>query len=147
MTTPKWDSTETERDVLRARFTVWLDTTLARASARYRDQMEEGKKDNVEVLSYDALPADLFPDPQNPYADIEIGRPDFAFEEERLAYAFAELPLMRREVLRLLFVELRSQKEIAELLHCSEAFVSAEKKRAINKLRQMLEEGSASTYE
>ena len=71
---------------------------------------------------------------------------DFDFAEERIAKAFSELPWMRREVLRLLFVELKKPREIAELLHCSEDYVSLQKTRALNKLRIELNEGG-STYE
>ena len=146
MATPKWDIKDTERDVLRARFTLWLDTTLARASAKCRAQMNDKFSDVMEIVSMDAFPADYFPDPNNPYSSIEIGTPDFDFAEERLANAFSELPLMRREVLRLLFVEMKTPREIAAILHCSEDYVSLQKTRAIKKLRKMLEEGD-NTYE
>lgn len=147
MATPKWDPFDPERDVLRARFTVWLDTTLSRASARYREQMKDKLEETAEVFSLDEVPVDYFPDPRDPYAHIENTVADFSFEEERLAKAFSELPLMRKEVLRLLFVEQLKPREISELLHCSEAFVSVQKTRALNKLRQLLEEGCGSTYE
>ena len=146
MATPKWDNKDTERDVLRARFTLWLDTTLARASAKYRAQMNDKFSDNMEIVSMDAFPADYFPDPNNPYSSIEIGTPDFDFAEARLANAFSELPLMRREVLRLLFVEMKTPREIAAILYCSEDYVSLQKTRALKKLRKMLEEGD-NTYE
>lgn len=147
MATRKWDPMDPDRDVLRARFTVWMDTTLSRASARYRDQMKDKLAETVEVFSLDEVPEDYLPDPRDPYSHIEIGTPDFVFEEERLAQAFSELPLMRKEVLRLLFVEQLKPREIAEKLHCSEAFVSVQKIRALEKLRQLLEEGVDGTYE
>lgn len=147
MATRKWDPMDPDRDVLRARFTVWMDTTLSRASARYRDQMKDKLAETVEVFSLDEVPEDYLPDPRDPYSYIEIGTPDFVFEEERLAQAFSELPLMRKEVLRLLFVEQLKPREIAEKLHCSEAFVSVQKIRALEKLRQLLEEGVDGTYE
>lgn len=147
MATLKWDLIDPNRDVLRARFTVWLDTTLARASARYRDQMKDPLSENNEVFSLDEVPEDYLPDPRDPYAHIEIGIRDFAFEEERLSRAFSELPLMRKEVLRLLFVEQLTPREIAERLHCSKDFVSVQKTRALAKLRQLLEESYGGTYE
>lgn len=140
MATRKLDPINPDRDILRARFTVWLDTTLARASARYRDQMKDPLTENNEVFSLDEVPEDYLPDPRDPYAHIEIGTRDFAFEEERLSRAFSELPLMRREVLRLLFVEQLTPREIAGRLHCSKDFVSVQKTRALKKLRQLLEE-------
>lgn len=143
MATPKWDNKETERDVLRARFTLWLDTILARASAKYRTQMNDKLSETVEIVSIDAFPSDYFPDPKNPYSTVEIGTPNFDFAEERLSNAFLELPLMRREVLRLLFVEMKTPKEIAAIMHCSEDYVSLQKTRAISKLRKLLEEGES----
>ena len=66
---------------------------------------------------------------------------DFEFEEVRLANAFAELPLMRREVLRLLFVEMKEPSEISTILHCSTQYVNLQKFRALKRLRELLEEG------
>ena len=146
MANPKWDPKEAEQELLRARFTLWLDTTLARASARFREQMKDKLAEEVDILSFDAFPSDYFADPINPYASIEIGVRDFDFAEERIAKAFSELPWMRREVLRLLFVEMRKPREIAEILHCSEDYVSLQKTRALNKLRIVLKDGG-STYE
>ena len=141
MATRKWDPKETERDVLRACFTVWLDTTLSRASARFREQMKDDFPEDAEVFSIHTLSADMLADTRDPYAGIHIGKPDFDFAEERIANALAELPLARREVLRLLFVERLSPKEIAKLLNCSEGFVSVQKLRALEKLRKVLGEG------
>ena len=147
MGSPKHDSFDPERDVLRARFTVWLDTTFSRASTRYRKQMQDKLAENAEVLSLDEVPEDYLSDSRDPYWYMENAAPDFMFEEERLADAFAKLPLMRKEVLRLLFVEQMKPREIAERLHCSEAFVSVQKMRAIHKLRLLLGEGGERTYE
>lgn len=141
MTTKKWDPSEAERELLRARFTLWLDKTLARASAKCRSKMELDMPDEESILSIEAFPNDFFADPRDPYAEIEIGVRDFDFAEERIVRALAELPLMRREVLRLLFVELKKPKEVAQILCCSEDFVSLQKTRAIKKLRQLLDDG------
>lgn len=143
MTTPNWDTNEADRELLRARFTLWLDKTLARASARFRDQMKDKLADEIEIISFDAFPSDYIADPSNPYAVVEIGNRDFDFAEERIARAFSELPWMRREVLRLLFVEQKKPREIATILHCSEDYVSLQKTRALNKLRLVLNEGGA----
>ena len=51
-----------------------------------------------------------------------------------------------KEVLRLLFVEMKTPREIAAIMHCSEEYVRVQKNRAISKLRKMLEEGD-NTYE
>ena len=49
MAAPKWDIKDTERDILRARFTLWLDTILARASAKCRAQMNDKFSENIPI--------------------------------------------------------------------------------------------------
>ncbi len=137
MTLKKINTIDPERDVLRARFTVWMDTTLARASARYREQMKDELEEESKMISLESFSPDFFADPCDHYANIMTGR-DFDFEEERLANAFSELSLMRKEVLRLMFVEGLNSREIASVLHCSEAFVRVQKQRALGKLREKL---------
>ena len=146
MAPQKWDHIEAEQELLRARFTLRLDTTLSRASAKFRKQMTDKLAEEIDIVSYDAFPSDYIADPINPYENIEMGIRDFDFAEERIAKAFSELPWMRREVLRLLFVEQKKPREIAKILRCSEDFVSLQKTRALKKLRIVLSEGG-STYE
>jgi len=141
MATQNWDPNEAERELLRARFTLWLNSLLARNSARRRRNMDDEIPEDMEVFSMDAFPDDYFPDTKNPYEVVERSSSDFDFEEQRLERAFSDLPVMRKEVLRLLFVEQRTPKEIAEQLHCSVQFVSVQKRRALAKLRKVLTEG------
>lgn len=126
-----------EKDLLRAKFTSWLSTTLIRARADYIDRLA---RQPLEV-SLDSIPANLIADPKNPYEAVERNGSDFEFEEARLANAFAELPLMRREVLRLLFVEMKDPDEISAILHCSTQYVNLQKFRALKRLRELLMEG------
>lgn len=126
-----------EKDLLRAKFTSWLSTTLIRARADYIDRLA---RQPLEV-SLDSIPANLIADPKNPYEAVERNGSDFEFEEARLANAFAELPLMRREVLRLLFVEMKDPDEISAILHCSTQYVNLQKFRALKRLRELLTEG------
>lgn len=126
-----------EKDLLRAKFTSWLSTTLIRARADYIDRLA---RQPLEV-SLDSIPANLIADPKNPYEAVERNGSDFEFEEARLANAFAELPLMRREVLRLLFVEMKDPDEISAILHCSTQYVNLQKFRALKHLRELLMEG------
>lgn len=136
MATAKRDPKEVEHDELRARFTSWLNTTLIRARSDYFDRLK-----NVPVeASLDALPLELFPDPCDYFAAVERGS-NFEFEEARIARAFAELPLMRQEVLRLLFVEQKEPEEIAKILRCSTNYVHLQKSRALKRLRKLLTEG------
>lgn len=128
---------DSEQDVLRARFTAWLDTVLYHAKLRYL----YNERQKIETVSLDAFPADWIQDPNDCFEQVYHSQTDFDFEEEKLAKAFYELPLMRREVLRLIFVEEKSNQEIAAQLHCSEAYIRLQKFRALRKLRQQLEDG------
>ena len=138
MATAKNKQNEHERDELRARFTSWLDITLIRARSDYFDHLNS----RPDEASYDQLPADLFPDPHDYFESVERGS-DFEFEEVRIAQAFSELPLMRREVLRLLFVEMKDPEEISKILHCTTNYVHLQKSRALKRLRELLTEGGA----
>ena len=62
----------------------------------------------------------------------------FDFEEQRLAEAFRELPLMRRRILEMLFVEELTPSEIAANLHCSVQHVYNQRSLAIKRLRERL---------
>lgn len=64
----------------------------------------------------------------------------FDFEEERLAKAFANLPVQRQQILTMLFVEERKPEEIARLLHCSVQHVYDQRYQTIRKLRKVLTE-------
>lgn len=126
-----------DNDYLRARFTMWLNTTLIHAKQRYLETHIQ----RLDVVPLDDILADTIPDPVDYYVAIERSQTDFDFEEEKLIRAFAELTLMRREVLRLLFVEEKTPEEIARLLQCSVDVVYKQKSRALSKLRAALTEG------
>ena len=101
----------------------------------YRSQ-----KTQFETVPFEELPLEYRIDPTNPYERVERSADAFDFEEERLAKAFFELPLMRREVLRLLFVCEMTPEEISRRLHCSASYVRKQKFYALKKLRELLEE-------
>lgn len=123
-------------DELRAQFTLWLNTTLKNARKMYfRTQ-----KQKYEEVPFEELPMELRIDPTNPYERLERSEDAFDFEEEKLAKAFFELPLMRREVLRLLFVCEMTPEEISKRFHCSASYVRLQKFYALKKLRKLLEE-------
>lgn len=128
-------------DQLRAEFTVWLNKSLTNAKYDYLRKKEREPK----TASLDSIPADLIVDPRDCFAAVERSTADFEFEEAKLAYAFSKLPLMRREVLRLLFVEMKDPEEIASILHCSTSYVHLQKFRALKRLRELLA-GSEDIY-
>ena len=75
------------------------------------------------------------------FIDVDRSKTDFDFEEEKLAKAFSELSLMRREVLRLLFVEEKTTDEIARQLCISPNCVYQFKHQALAKLKRELTKG------
>ena len=106
----KYEQSDSENDLLRARFTLWLNTTLIRAKQRYL----ETHTDRLDIVPLDETLTELIPDTRDFFNPIERSKTDFDFEEEKLAKAFSELSLMRREVLRLLFVEEKPRTKLPD---------------------------------
>ena len=123
-----------ERDELRARFTAFLQIMVRRARLNYLAKM----KNRPETVSLEELP-----DIVDPASEIRLSgdQKDFEFEEERLAQAFATLSLMRRTILKLLFVDELSPQEIAAKLHCSVRHVYNQRSLALKRLRLLLKGG------
>lgn len=124
-----------EYDELRARFTGWLDTVVYRAKLKYLRKQER----EVETVPIDEIPESHLEWHETGYSSVNTTARDFDFEEERLAVAFSQLPLMRKEVLRLLFVEEKEPAEIAARMNCSVQHVYNQRSLAIKKLRELLE--------
>ena len=117
-------------DVLRARFTKWLDIVIYRAKLKYLRKTER----KLETVSFEELPESSQP----VYEDrmrLNDSKSDFDFEEERLADAFAKLPIKRQQILTMLFVEEKKPEEIAKELNCSAQHVYDQRYQALKKLR------------
>ena len=129
---------EYERDELRAEFTVWLGTLIRRAKLNYlRKQSQQ-----VETVSLDEIPEESLPlvrDSDIP--SMTVSSEDFDFAEERLANAFAELPLMRQQILKMLFIDEMKAGEIAKKLNCSPKYVSNQRLKGLKHLRERMTEG------
>lgn len=132
-----------ENDLLRARFTMWLNTTLIHARQRFLEKNTQ----RLILIPLDEALAESLADPNDCFMRVESSQEAFDFEEEKLAQAFSALPLMRREVLRLLFVEELTPGEIAAKLHCSMNYVHKQKSRALQKLRAALTDGDDDTLD
>ncbi|MCM1508539.1 MAG: sigma-70 family RNA polymerase sigma factor [Ruminococcus flavefaciens] len=130
---------ESEKDLLRGRFTRWLNTTIYRARIDY---IRKNSQD-YEIVSIDELSEDVLitKDDENHWIHNIEKKSAFDFEEEKLANAFYELPLMRQQILTMLFVEDKNSEEIAAELHCSVQHIYNQRSLAIKKLRTMLDEG------
>jgi len=115
------------RDELRGRFTRWIVITAENAQKNYlraeKKQLQTVPLEETDVAIVDTalLSAGVSPD-------------SFDFEEQRLA----ELPLMRRRILEMLFVEELTPSEIAAKLHCSVQHVYNQRSLAIKRLRERL---------
>lgn len=121
-------------DQLRAQFTKWLDTVSYHAKLKYlRKTAEKFETISLEELTGSKQPA--YEERWN-YGTLET---NFEFEEKRLADAFKKLPIKRRQILTLLFVEERKPEEIACLLNCSIQHVYDQRYQALKKLRRELE--------
>lgn len=127
---------KSERDELRARFTVWLETTVYRARLKYLER----ENPRVDTVSIEELPESaLSVSEQVSY--YEHSKFAFDFEEERLAEAFAKLPIKRQKILTMLFVEEKKPEEIARILNCSPQHVYDQRYQALKKLRIALTKG------
>lgn len=126
----------TESDELRARFTAWMNILLYRARLKFIRK----EKRRIPTISLDELEEEGVI-----VADSDVFRNQFKreekffdFEEERLAKAFAELPIKRQRILEMLFIEEKKPHQIAKELNCSEAYIYNEKHRALKKLREVI---------
>ena len=126
-------------DKLRARFTVWLEKLLYHARIDYFRRRSR----SVETISFDDVPDYLLTDSSGFEKNLEMlsVKTEFDFEEEWLAKAYSELPLMKRKILSMLFVEEKTPSEIAAQLHCSVQHVYNQRSLAIKKLREILLKG------
>ena len=120
-------------DVLRARFTKWLDIVIYRAKLKYLRRAE------IVVVKLETISFEELPESSQPvYEDrmrLNDSKLDFDFEEERLADAFAKLPIKRQQILTMLFVEVKKPEEIAKELNCSAQHVYDQRYQALKKLR------------
>lgn len=119
------------KDELRGRFTRWIVITAQNAQKNYL--RTEGKRPKTISIDEIELP---ITDTLLPKA--ETVSDSFNFAEQHLADAFRELPLMRRRILELLFVDELSPAEIAQKLHCSVQHVYNQRSLAIKRLRERL---------
>lgn len=128
---------QNEPDVLRARFTNWIEKLIKNAKIDYIRQVNKAEPEFVSI-------DELFEDEQLIGArDVVISedKDSFDFQEEKLAEAFYKLPLMKRKILELLFIECIKPEEIASRLNCSPQYVYNQKFLALKQLRKKLDKG------
>ena len=120
-------------DVLRARFTKWLDIVIYRAKLKYLRKNET----MLETVSFEELPESSQPVYEGDFQQITL-KTDFDFEEERLANVFAKLPIKRQQILTKLFVEEKKPEEIARELNCSAQHVYDQRYQGLKRLHMDL---------
>lgn len=121
---------------LQARFTGWLKTLLLRARIRYIQKISS----RVDVCSLEVVPESLL-SYDDSYPGLENERNEVLdFEEKRLAKAFSELPLMKREMLRLIYYDELDPQEIAETFGCSLQHIYNQKSLTLKILRKIMSE-------
>ena len=120
---------------LKARFTLWLDRLMYRARINYLERYYSTPESvGLAQISEELLAKE---DVYDLSGETDDG---FVFEEERLAQAYRRLPLMKKRILSMSFVNQLSPAEIAERLHCSIGTVYNQKHRAIKALKEWLGE-------
>ena len=118
-------------DEIRAMYTTYIGRVAGYARQEYlRNLLHHPQEIPLEELPEDTLA--LVQDKHFPE--------EFELAEDRLSQAVNELPLLRRQVLSMLFVEQLTALEIAERLGCSAGFVYKEKHRALKKIRAVMED-------
>lgn len=126
-------------DVLRGRFTKWLDIVLYRAKLKYLRKLSQ----QIETISLDELIDSGF-QPEAPdvlSAAEQRGITSFVFEEDQLNVAFHKLPIKGQRLLEMLYVDEMKPKEIATKLNCSVQHVYNRRSSSLKALRQALAQG------
>jgi len=125
--------TSQDRDELRGRFTTWLKILVSRAKIDY---IRGQKRYNTEISIEDtAISKALLYN----LSDYSIGNiAEFDFENDRVAFAFSQLPPKRGQVLTMLFVQNMTPQDIAEKLHCTIEHVYKQRFFALKELKRIL---------
>ena len=126
---------EESPEVLRCRFTKWLEILIYRVKINYLSDISK----QTETLSLDELIDKGFQAeaPQNAYRFVDSDN-SFSFNDDAIAEAVMKLPKKRRRILELLFIEGLKPIEVSELLGCSLQHVYNRRSAAIKELRSAL---------
>jgi len=121
-------------DDLRNQFTAYMQKVVYHAKVDYI-RWKKARRPRAQVDSAEALELSYEQDFRS------ASDADFDFEEQRLADSFASLPLIRKQILKLLFVQGLTAMEVSEELGCSLDYVYSNKRRALQRLRDQMQEG------
>ena len=123
-------------DELKGRFTVWLEKVVRNAKINYIKKL----KREPQLVYLEEIPESVLTTQSSSYEVYT--KSEFEFEEERLSKAFSKLPLMRKRILAMLFVENISPDEISKRLNCSPQYVYNQRYKALKALKNELDKGS-----
>ena len=120
-----------EKDELRARFTVWLETLLHRAKIDYiRHEKKRPSTVSLEAVHEMRDEKDL--------EDLVEDHEDFNFADERLRSAFMRLSPSKRKILVLLFVGGLEPDVVARELGCTVQHIYNLRSKAIKDLKKYM---------
>ena len=122
-------------DELKGRFTVWLEKVVRNAKINYIKKL----KCEPQLVYLEEIPELVLTTQSS--SDEVYTKSEFEFEEERLSKAFSKLPLMRKRILTMLFVENISPDEISKRLNCSPQYVYNQRYKALKALKNELDKG------
>ena len=122
-------------DELKGRFTVWLEKVVRNAKINYIKKL----KREPQLVYLEEIPESVLTKQSSSYEVYT--KSEFEFEEERLSKAFSKLPLMRKRILAMLFVENISPDEISKRLNCSPQYVYNQRYKALKALKNELDKG------
>jgi len=118
-------------DEIRAMYTSYIGRVAGFARKEYLRTLRYRE----EEIGFSNLPEDRLVLPSVRTSD------EFDFAEERLSQAITDLPLLRRQVLEMIFIEQLTAPEISERLGCSVNYVYKQKHLALRKIEAILREG------
>jgi RNA polymerase sigma factor (sigma-70 family) len=129
---PKFTIDDDDLDLLH-QFTAYISKVVGYARLEYFRKMNY--REHESPLEDDLADDSSYDDP------LPVSKDEFTFAEDRLTAAFSKLNLLRRQILKLIFVDELSAQEVAERLNCSVDYVYLQKHRALKALRDQLMEG------
>jgi len=117
-------------DEIRAMYTAYIERVAGFARKEYLRSLRYREKEiALEDLSEDSIPQ----------TDGISLAGEFALEEDKLARAISDMPLLRQQVLKLVFYDELPAQEIAERLGCAVGYVYKQKCLALQKLKEIRE--------
>jgi len=127
---------EDGNDPIRGRFTAYMEKVVYHAKIDYvRKHTKQIQTVSLEEVS---------PMMSMYEYDWQLGLAipnEFNFAEQKLSNAFSDLPILRQQILKLIFIQGLSAQEVALKMNCSVEYVYKQKHLALKRLRDKLISG------